>query len=271
MAVIFDGRAHARMEEDIIRTRVRELKSQYGIFPHLVTILAGDDKASKIYTRLKKEAAERVGIIFTIRILEANATTKEIKDFIKEKNKDSNVHGIMVQMPLPKNIDSKKIVKAIAREKDVDGLRTNSPYIHPTVKAIYEVVEIAANSDKTSIAVVGAKGMVGGKTAQFLLDKSYSVAGVDMDTKDKVKMLKQADIIIAATGRAGIISKDMVKKGASVIDVGSPKPEVQTDVSQKAKLITPVPGGIGPMTIAELLKNVITASEKTIDIANPTA
>lgn len=267
MAVIFDGKARARMEEDIIRIRVRELKSQYGVSPHLVTILVGDDKASKIYTRLKKEAAQRVGIAFTIRIFEIDAGYKDIQNYIKEKNKDHGLHGIMVQMPLPKNLDTKSIIKNIAKEKDVDGLRAKSPFVHPTVKAICEVVEIAATTGNEKIAVVGAKGMVGGKTARFLAEKGYRVTEVDVKTKEKVKILNQADIIITATGKEGIISKNMVKKGACVIDVGSPKPEAQSDVYQKAKLITPVPGGIGPMTIAELLKNVILASEKTIDIS----
>ncbi len=263
MAVIYDGRARAQMEEEIIRSRVRELKSQYGIFPHLVTILVGDDEASKIYTRLKKEAAERVGIIFTVRVFETDTSSEEIKNFIRNKNKDKKVHGIMVQMPLPGNFDTKSIVGEIDRKKDVDGLRVNSSFVHPTVKAIYQVVEMVA-TDGVNIVVVGAKGMVGSKTVQYLRKKGYIVDRIDLETKNKTGKLKQADIIISSTGKAGIISKDMVKKGVGIIDVGSPKPEVQKEVGKIAKLITPVPGGIGPMTIAELLKNLTTASEKVL-------
>jgi len=266
MAVMFDGKAHAQMEEEIVRARVRELKSQYGISPHLVTILVGDDRASKIYTKLKKEAAERVGIAFTIRIFETDATTKEIKDFIKEKNKDKDVHGIMVQMPLPKSLDANEIIKAISSDKDVDGLGFNSPFIHPTVKAIYEVVEVAA--DKNSrIVVVGARGMVGFKALKFLQDKGYKVTGVDVETKNISEVVSTADLIISATGKAGVIAKNMIKEGVSIIDVGSPKPEVGEGVDKKAKLVTPVPGGIGPMTISELLKNVILASEQKIELS----
>ncbi len=252
------------MEEDIIRSLVREFKFQHGISPHLVTILVGDDPASKIYSRLKKEAAERVGMRFTIRIFEKGQTTQEITEFIQEKNQDTSVHGIMVQMPTPKDFASKKIIQAIDPGKDVDGLKDQSPFIHPTVSAIYEVLEVALENPKDCILIVGERGMVGRKAKRFLKAKGLIVSGVDQDTKDALKLFKQADIIISATGMAGIVKRNMLKNGVSIIDVGSPKPEAEDAVRTIAKLVTPVPGGVGPMTITELLKNTLAAAEASI-------
>jgi len=265
MSAIFNGKRWAATEEEILRTRVRELKDNYGITPRLVTILIGDDPASKLYVNFKKNVAEHIGcqldLFFSERITRADLI-KKIKSF----NQDSSIHGIMVQLPLPPALQKSRtqIISTILPAKDVDGLRGNSSFLHPTAQAILTILEEAAHIPADSlIAIVGARGMVGRPLSQALTDRGYSLLSFN-HTSDLAE-LKKADVIVSATGHPKLITADLVKSGVVIVDVGAPQGDVDfAAVSQKASFITPVPGGVGPVTIACLLANLIQAADNTI-------
>jgi len=250
MATIFDGKKFASQKEE-------ELKA-LGRHPKLVSILVGNDPASKLYVMLKKKFAERVGAILEIKEFD-RASADEIENYIKSVNTDGSVNGVMIQLPLPENLkdDTQKLIDAIDPKKDVDGLRSDSPYLHPTSKA---VVQIIKESERLGgiVCVVGATGMVGRPLVNDLKKKGYDVIECDSKTLNLNKETLKADIIVSATGVPKIIKEDMVREGAVVIDVGSPKGDVDFEgVSKRAGFITPVPGGVGPVTISCLLENLM--------------
>jgi methylenetetrahydrofolate dehydrogenase (NADP+)/methenyltetrahydrofolate cyclohydrolase len=228
--------------------------------------LVGDDPASVLYVNLKKKAAEKVGATLDVRSMMSDIGRVGIINLITNLNKDKSVHGIMVQLPLPDNYskeDRDEIINSIAKGKDVDGLRDDSPYLTPTVKAVLEVVREATPSNTLKawplkVVVVGAKGFEGKKICKVLKAMDYDVEGIDRKTNDWKLVTRSADILISVTGSPGIIGKDEVKEGAVVIDVGSPKGDVKTEeVKEKVSFISPVPGGIGPVTISCLLENLV--------------
>ncbi len=251
MLIKFDGKAFAKKKEEELKKKVEGLKSR-GLNPKLVSILVGKNPGSALYTRLKKEAAERVGIEFEIR---------NSLDDIERLNKDPKVHGIMIQMPLPENmLDSKfQILNSISPKKDVDGLRDDSPFLHPTAKAIVQVIEEATQETGLTCVVVGATGMVGRPLVKELGKRGYKVIECNTKTADLKSEALKGDILVSVTGKAGIIKKDMVKEGAIVIDVGYPVGDVETAARERASFVTPVPGGIGPVTISCLLENLVEA------------
>lgn len=254
MAIIFDGKKFAKEKEDSLRMRVLGLKAR-GIYPKLASLIIGNDPASELYVNLKKKAAERISAEVDIYKLGENTRIIDILTLIKTLNIDKNVNGIMVQLPLPGKLTDKKdqIIGAISPEKDVDGLRSDSKFLHPTSKAVIDILRQAlkeAPLKGKKVCVVGATGMVGTPLVKELKNEGYEL----------IEARPEADILISCTGRAGLISENMVKDGAIVIDVGSPKGDVQFEsVSKKAAFITPVPGGVGPVTITSLLENLISA------------
>lgn len=273
MTIIFDGREFARKKEAEQIKKVEALKGE-GITPKLVSILIGDNPASLIYSNLKKRAAERIGAEMEIRILDSEITPSEIIEGIKKLNEDQQIHGIMIQMPLPLKIENYKlkILDAIAASKDIDGLREKSDFIPATVKAIILIMKEADNYLFDNVVVVGSTGMVGKPLVKLLKQLEYKVTGVDIATKNLEEKTKKADLIISATGKPGLIKADMVKDppsheamegqgGVVIIDVGSPKGDVDPEVYKKASFYTPVPGGVGPVTIASLLDNLLIASK----------
>lgn len=260
MAIVFDGRMYASGKEEDLKRKVLKLKEK-GIVPRLKSIVVGEDPASLLYVNLKKKAAERIGVEVEIVHFNKAFNPKEIILTIKKYNKDPKVSGIMVQMPLPDSILEYKlqIINSIDPKKDVDGLRENSFYIHPTAKAVLQIIKEAnprfmVHSFLFKVCVVGEKGMVG----SFLV-KEMKKLGFRL-----VKDSNDADILISATGSAGSVGKDMVKKGAVVVDVGSPLGDVDPSAIIKTNFICPVPGGVGPVTISCLLENLISACEKRI-------
>lgn len=259
MAVIFDGKEYARLKEKELKEEVKNLDSK----PLIVSILVGNDKASLIYTNLKKKAAARVGIKFTIKKFTDKTTPQAIITFISTLNKDKKVSGIMVQLPLPKSLEKQKnkILESISKEKDVDGLTKNSPYMSATVKAVKSALELATKDLSyfgKKAAVVGAKGTVGKSVVKMLTLMKYKVNECDIDTRDLYAKLHEADLVVSATGSESLIRGEMLKEGVIAIDVGSPKGDFEfKSVSPKAVFITPVPGGIGPLTIVSLLENVV--------------
>ena len=261
MPIIFDGRAFAAEKILKLDNKVAGLKNR-GIYPKLASILVGDDPAGRLYVSLKKKKAQSIGVEMDVYYLKENELLETILALIDSLNSDPSVYGIMVQLPLPSNFskeDKQRIINSIKREKDVDGLREDSPYVHPTVMAVLQVIEIAKSSltvhgSPFTVCVVGATGMVGSALLREI-----------KNTDDKlVEKSEDADILVSATGSPNIIKANMVKKGAIVIDVGSPKGDVDPSVALRASFLTPVPGGIGPITISCLLENLVKASRSEI-------
>lgn len=260
MSIIFDGRAYAAKKILELDKEVVILKNR-GIYPKLASIIVGEDPASKLYVSLKKKKAQSIGAEMDIYYIKENEPLKNILTLIKSLNSDPTVYGIMVQLPLPSCFskgDKEEIIRLIKKEKDVDGLREDSLFVHPTVMAILQVIKEATkqlrmNNLQLLMCVVGKTGMVGSALLREIENTNYKL----------VEMPEEADILVSATGSPNIIKADMVKKGAVVIDVGSPKGDVDSEAPKVAGFITPVPGGIGPITISCLLENLVKASTAT--------
>lgn len=258
MTIIFDGREFANKKEVELKGKVTELKNK-SIIPKLVSILVGEDPASSLYVSLKKRAAERIGAEAIILKLKDN---EKVEESIQKFNNDTSVHGLMVQLPIPglDRSEAQNILNKIAAMKDVDGLREDSIFIHPTTKAVLEIIH-EAGVENGSVVVVGATGMIGRTLVKELKSRGYKVIECNTKTSDLKYETLKADILVSVTGREKIIKGDMVKDGAVVVDVGSPKGDVEFDeVSKKTSFITPVPGGVGPVTISCLLENLVKAA-----------
>lgn len=263
MATIFDGRLFAAEKEVSLGLKVLGLKAR-GVYPKLASILVGNNPASELYVNLKKKAAERIGAEVDIYFISEKTKLDEIILLIDTLNTDEDVHGIMVQLPLPKPISQFKdqIIEAIDPKKDVDGLRSNSQFLHPTSKAVVDILKFAEKGLEVSpktVCVVGATGMVGTPLVKELRIEGYEVVECDSKTADLKEKTLKGEVLISTTGIPDLINKDMVKKDAIVIDVGSPKGDVEEGVEKKASFMTPVPGGVGPVTISALLENLISA------------
>lgn len=263
--VIFDGKEFAEAKVEALIPKMMEL-TEKGVIPHLVSVLIGEDVASLLYTDLKKNAVERMGGEMTIVKLNQNLGLEKVLEAINWYNNDTEIHGIMVQMPISGTLGDQKdkIIASIDSEKDIDGLRADSVFLHPTSKAVIEIIEeakkdIPLKGDPLKVVVVGATGMVGKPLVKELKLQSYIVTECNTKTVDLKGATLQGDIVISSTGVPNIIKADMVKDGVVVIDVGSPKGDVDLDVKSKASFVTPVPGGVGPVTIACLLENLIIA------------
>lgn len=259
MATIFDGRSYAEKKFGELGKEVAKLKNR-GIRPKLASILIGEDPASKLYVSLKKKGAESVGIEMDIYYLKEKESPDDILILINNLNSDSAVHGIMVQLPLPPNFslgDKEKIINLIKKEKDVDGLRGDSPFIHPTAVAILQAIneakhQLKIGNKQLSICIKGKGGMVGSALLKAIKKTNYRL----------IEKPEKADILVSATGSPNIIKKEMVKKGAIVIDVGSPGGDIDPSCNKIASFITPVPGGVGPVTVSCLLENLIVSAGK---------
>jgi methylenetetrahydrofolate dehydrogenase (NADP+)/methenyltetrahydrofolate cyclohydrolase len=280
-AQILDGSATSKQIREEIKTEVAELKARTGITPHLSVMIVGEDPASQTYVRMKHKACLTAGMLSTIHELPASSSQTEIIDIIKALNADPNVHGIMVQHPVPRHLDELDILATVAREKDVDGisrdslgsLMTGEPiFISATPAGIIELLDRYNIPIEGKHAVVVGRSIILGKpVAIYLLNRNATVTICHTRTRDLGEMTRQADILVAAVGRPEIITGDMIKEGAVVVDAGFNKVEgrdkdvgdVEFEAAfQKASWITPVPGGVGPMTIAMLLKNTLKAAKK---------
>lgn len=264
--IIFNGKEFARKKELQLKKEVNKLKKQ-GITPKLVSVLVGDNPASTMYVSLKKKAAERIGDILDVRNWKQDAGYGNLIEEIKKLNKDKSIHGIMVQLPLPADlkVHTKEVVEAIDPKKDVDGLRDDSPFLHATAKAIVQIIKVANADVSKKVCVIGAHGMVGRPLVKELKREGYEVSECHSTTKDLKDRTLAADILVSATGQNNLIKVDMVKDGAIVIDVGSPKGDIDFEsVSKRAAFITPVPGGVGPVTIVSLLDNLLIAAKNLV-------
>ncbi len=283
MANLIDGRAIAKKVRAEVREEVAHLQAQ-GLTPHLVVLLVGDDPASQIYVRNKARAAEKVGIRSTTYHLPADTPEPALLEFIQDLNTQDDVHGILVQLPLPPHLDSQRILEAIDPQKDVDGLHPENlgrllaghPRFLPcTPQGILRMLqEIGYDLKGKEAVVVGRSTIVGKPMALLLLQHHATVTMVHSRTRDLAAHTKRADILVVAAGRASLIRGEMVKAGAVVIDVGinrMPDGTLRGDVafeevSERAAWITPVPGGVGPMTVAMLLKNTVQAAKLQVGL-----
>jgi methylenetetrahydrofolate dehydrogenase (NADP+)/methenyltetrahydrofolate cyclohydrolase len=276
-ATIIDGRAAAQGVRDEVARDVERLVSETGRRPGLATILVGDDPASEIYVRNKRRVSEEVGIADHHRQLSAQATQAEIAGVIDECNENPEVSGILLQLPVPEGLDGAALTARIAPEKDVDGLTPvsagrllqNSSGLRPcTPLGILELLDSHGVSlEGADAAVVGRSNLVGRPVAMLLQHRNATVTMCHSRTRDLPGVCARADVLIAAVGVPQMIGPEYVRPGAAVIDVGinRTKDGLVGDVdfepvSERAGLITPVPGGVGPMTPAMLLRNTVQAA-----------
>ena len=278
--MIIDGKKVAAELREELKKKVIELKSTYNTVPGLTVILVGEDPPSKIYVRNKEKSANEVGINSEVIKYPENVEEKVLLNKIIELNNNNNVSGILVQLPLPKHIDKRKVIETINPRKDVDGFHPmnvgnlSSGYdssIPCTPLGCYLLIKkIEKNLNGKHAVIIGRSNLNGKPMTQLLLKENCTVTITHSKTKDLRAECSRADIIIAAVGRPKLVKGDCVKKGAIVIDVWINKTDsglvgdVDFDeVSKVAKAITPVPGGVGPMTIACLLNNTVECFKKT--------
>lgn len=260
--MIIDGKAIASRRLEILRNRIQNLSLK----PKLAVVLVGNDPASVLYVKIKTKKAAEVGIQTVAYRLSNQSKKEEIAGVIKKLNGDKNIHGIIVQLPLPPGLhpDTEEILAGIDPAKDVDGLTGKSGFLLATVKAVLVILEevLKFGLGGKVIMVVGQGRLAGRPLADYLEKHGARVNRCDEYTgKEQIRKLgREANILVSATGVPNIIKADMVKPGAVVIDCGSPKAEVDFEnVKNVAGAITPVPGGVGPLTVVSLLENVVEA------------
>ena len=283
-AKLIDGKALAQQIRERIAKDVTDLHAKTGIRPGLAAILVGDDPASHIYVKNKQKACDAAGIYVDEHKLSASTTQVELLALIGKVNADPNVHGILVQLPLPKQIDSKVILNAVSPEKDADGfhpynvgrLVEGNPVFTPcTPKGVIKMMESTGVKIEGKRAVVlGRSNIVGKPAALLLLHQNATVTVCHSKTYDLPAVCREAEILVVAIGKARFVTADMVRDGALVIDVGVNRLADGTfvgdvdfgPVSQRAGWISPVPGGVGPMTIAMLLDNTLESAKRTAGV-----
>ncbi|OPY22546.1 MAG: Bifunctional protein FolD protein [Methanomethylovorans sp. PtaU1.Bin073] len=275
---IIDGRALAKKVEEEVKEGVQKLKAEKGIIPGLATILVGEDPASKMYVRLKHKACERIGIHGEDHNLPASISQEELTTHIKQLNLRDDIHGILLQLPLPKHLDDKEAMLAIDPKKDADGFHPynmgnlligNEGFVPCTPKGVIRAMEEHGVQIQGKHAViVGHSNVVGKPMAAMLINRNATVSVCHVFTKDLKQYTLDADILVVGTGVKHLIKADMVKEGVVVFDVGITEEngKVYGDVDfenviKKASLITPVPGGVGPMTISILMQHVLMAAK----------
>ncbi len=278
--MILDGKAVAQRVLDEVRAGVEALRARRGVTPTLAVVLVGDFAPSKIYVANKKKAAESVGIASRDHVHPGGLSQEALGRLLGELNADPSVHGILLQLPLPKGLDEAAAVAAISPDKDADGLTPTNlgrllagePSIVPCTPAgCLEILDhYGAKLEGAEAVVVGRSRLVGKPLAQLLLARHATVTMCHTRTRDLAAHTRRADVLCVAAGRPRVITGDMVKEGAWVIDVGINRLDTGKlagdvdfeSVAKRAYAVTPVPGGVGPMTIAMLMKNTLAAAER---------
>ena len=279
MAVILDGKATSAQVRGEIATAARALTERTGVVPGLAVVIVGDDPASQVYVRNKRRACEQVGFYSEGFELPADTTQETLEALVDRLNEDDRIHGILVQLPLPRHLDAGRILLRIRPDKDVDAfhpynvgrlLTGNYSFLPCTPAGIMELLaRYGISCDGKECVVVGRSNIVGKPMAMLLLHRNATVTICHSHTKNLKEVCASADILVSAVGKAHFITADMVKEGAIVIDVGMNHDEngklcgdVEfAEVEPKASYITPVPGGVGPMTITMLMKNTLKAAK----------
>ena len=282
MAKIIDGKKIAAEVREDIAARAAAFLAEHGVRPGLAVIIVGDDPASAVYVRNKHKACEQVGFYSEVIEMSADTTMDELLTKIDVLSRDEKIHGILVQLPLPRHLDENAVIAAIPPEKDVDAFHVQNTgkimlgkfdFVPCTPAGIMKMLEHEnIGIEGKECVVVGRSNIVGKPMAMLLLHANGTVTICHSRTKDLASVTRRADILVVAVGKADFISGDMVKEGAVVIDVGMNRREDGKltgdvdfeSVSKKASAITPVPGGVGPMTITMLLENTLTAAELAV-------
>lgn len=285
MTELIDGKALSQKMQAELGRKVERLKEQHGIIPGLAVILVGDNPASQVYVRNKERSALEAGFKSETLRLSESISQEELIDIIHQYNEDKSIHGILVQLPLPQHINDKKIILAIDPKKDVDGfhpmntghLWSGRPMMVPCTPAgIMEMFrEYHVDLEGKHAVIIGRSNIVGKPMAQLLLDKNATVTLTHSRTRNLSEVTKEADILIVAIGQGHFVTKDFVKEGAVVIDVGMNRDEngkligdvVFEQVAEVASMITPVPGGVGPMTITMLLEQTYQAALRSRSVS----
>lgn len=279
-AKILDGKKLADEFLHEITSRVHALKALH-VAPGIAAILVGEDEASRTYVGMKREAAEKCGFHSVVRELPSSSATEEVIAAIAELNSDPAIHGIMVQLPLPKGVDRAAVLESILPSKDVDGLTSTSlgaiasrmnGFVPATARGVIELLKLTGVALKGKSACVIGEGMQTGRPiALLLLNEFATVTVCHVHTHGVAEIAANSDILVSAVGKPNLVDGGMVKQGAIAIDVGISKAggKVAGDfdfdsVSHKAAWVTPVPGGVGPMTVAMLLLNTVEAAERTL-------
>lgn len=281
MSELLDGKELAKKIRKELKKEVKTLKEK-GINPKLAVIMVGDNSASQVYVRNKSKACEKAGIDFEEFLFEENTSEEKLLETIEKLNQDDTVHGILLQCPVPKHIDLNKALGTISPKKDVDGFHPinvgklsigQDCFISCTPYGIVKILE-EYNIETTGkeCVILGRSNIVGKPMIQCMLNKNSTVTVCHSKTQNIGDVIKRADILIAAIGKAKFVKAEWIKEGATVIDVGINRLEdgsIVGDVdfeeaSKKASYITPVPGGVGPMTIAMLINNVVKSAKNTL-------
>ncbi|MDU0850245.1 MAG: bifunctional methylenetetrahydrofolate dehydrogenase/methenyltetrahydrofolate cyclohydrolase FolD [Staphylococcus epidermidis] len=278
VAKILDGKQIAKEYRQRLKNQVNDLKD-YGFTPKLSVILVGNDGASQSYVKSKKKAAEKIGMISEIIHLDESTSEEVVLSELNRLNNDDTVSGILVQVPLPKQVSEQKVLEAINPEKDVDGFHPinigklyidEQTFVPCTPLGIMEILKHAdINLEGKNAVVIGRSHIVGQPVSKLLLQANATVTILHSRTKNMNAHLKQADVIVSAVGQPGLVTKENVKKGAVIIDVGNTPDEngklkgdvAYDEVKEIASAITPVPGGVGPLTITMVLNNTLLAEK----------
>ncbi|MEM9967686.1 MAG: bifunctional methylenetetrahydrofolate dehydrogenase/methenyltetrahydrofolate cyclohydrolase FolD [Pseudomonadota bacterium] len=293
-ATVMDGKAFAASVRGKVADHVARLKSDHGITPGLAVVLVGEDPASQVYVRSKGKMTVQVGMKSIEHRLAAETRENDLLALIDQLNSDPEVHGILVQLPLPKHLDENLVINAIDPAKDVDGFHISNVGLLATgqksmvpctpLGCLMMLREHHGSLSGMDAVVIGRSNIVGKPMAQLLLNDSATVTIAHSRTKNLADLVRQADIVVAAVGRAEMVPGDWIKEGATVIDVGINRIEAPEKGEGKTRLvgdvhyescaaragaITPVPGGVGPMTIACLLANTVTATCRANGLAEP--
>lgn len=279
MAVIIDGKALANKIRQELKIECNKLKKE-GIIPKLAVIMVGDNQASKIYVRNKSKACQEVGIDYEEYILNADITQEKLINLIDSLNNKKDIHGILLQSPIPNNLNINEAFQEISYKKDVDGFNPinvgklsigQDTFISCTPYGVMKMFEeYNINLEEKNVVILGRSNIVGKPLLQCCLNKNATVTICHSKTKDLKNITKNADILISAIGKSKFVTKEMVKKDAVVIDIGINRDENGKltgdvdfeNVKDIASYITPVPGGVGPMTITMLMNNVIKAAKQ---------
>ena len=288
-AIRIDGKAKAAELSATIKAETDALMSDHNLKPGLAVVIIGEDPASQVYVRNKKRTAESCGFNSVQHTLPADVAEQDVLDLVASLNNDDTIHGILVQLPLPDHLDEQRITQSIAPNKDVDGFHyinigkltagdTGDAFVPCTPAGCMLMVEDHLGSDLSGLnaVVIGRSNIVGKPMASLLLARNATVTMTHSRTKDLPGVVRNADIVVAAVGRPNMVGGDWIKPGAVVIDVGINRVEVEIDgetkskligdvnydeASQVAKAITPVPGGVGPMTITMLMANTLRSAK----------
>jgi len=279
MAKILSGKVVSERVKEGMRKEITELQAK-GINPGLAVIIVGEDPASQVYVGRKEAMCKELGMYSEKYALPENTTQEELKALVEKLNKEDKINGILCQLPLPAHLDEKDVINTIAPEKDVDAFHPvnvgkimigDFDFVPCTPAGIMELIaESGIDPAGKNCVVIGRSNIVGKPMAMLLLHKNGTVTVCHSKTQNLKEVTKEADILVAAVGRANFVTADMVKEGAVVIDVGMNRTEdgklcgdvAFDEVEQVAGAITPVPGGVGPMTISMLMQNTVTAAKK---------